>query len=54
MFPKSGMRTAQARQADAVWLASLLEWTDVATRPDVEVKAALESWVPEYQPRPQQ
>jgi FlaA1/EpsC-like NDP-sugar epimerase len=51
--PHPKLRIAQARQADAAWLASLLEWTDVATKPDNEVKTALECWVPEYQPRPQ-
>ena len=52
--PHPKLRIAQARQADAAWLEKLLEWTDVATMPDAEVKAALEVWVPEYQPRSQQ
>ena len=51
--PHQKLRIAQARQADAALLASLLEWTNVATKPDAEVKSALETWVPEYQPRPQ-
>ncbi|MFA6920239.1 MAG: nucleoside-diphosphate sugar epimerase/dehydratase [Gallionella sp.] len=51
--PHPKLRIAQARQADAAWLEKLLEWTAVATMPDKEVKTALESWVPEYQPNPQ-
>ncbi len=45
------LRIAQAMGADEAWLAKLLAWTDVATMPDVDVKTALESWVPEYQPQ---
>lgn len=45
------LRIAKARQADGEWLNKLLEWTDAATMPDVDVKTALESWVPEYQPQ---
>lgn len=52
--PHPKLRIAQARQADSVWLAKLLVWTDVATMADEEVKAALEGWVPEYQRNPQQ
>jgi FlaA1/EpsC-like NDP-sugar epimerase len=52
--PHPKLRIAKARLADAAWLEQLLAWTDVATKPDVEVKSALEVWVPEYQPqRPQ-
>jgi len=51
--PHPKLRIAQARQADAAWLEKLLDWTDAATMPDAEVKEALESWLPEYQPRPQ-
>ena len=52
--PHSKLRIAKARQADAAWLEKLLVWADVATKSDVEVKSALEVWVPEYQPqRPQ-
>jgi len=52
--PHPKLRIAQARQADAAWLEKLLEWTEAATKPDDQVKDALESWLPEYQPRPQQ
>lgn len=51
--PHPKLRIAQALQADAAWLEKLLEWTDVATMPDAEVKSALEVWVPEYQPQRQ-
>lgn len=50
--PHPKLRIAQARQVDALWLETLLAWTDVATMPDEQVKAALESWVPEYQRNP--
>ncbi len=49
--PHPKLRIAQARQADAAWLDKLLAWTEVATMPDENVKTALESWVPEYQPQ---
>ncbi len=49
--PHPKLRIAKGRQADAAWLEKLLEWTEVATMPDAEVKTALEVWVPEYQPR---
>ncbi|MFA6970090.1 MAG: nucleoside-diphosphate sugar epimerase/dehydratase [Gallionella sp.] len=52
--PHPKLRIAQARQADAAWLEKLLEWTGDATMADAQVKSALESWVPEYQPSPQQ
>jgi len=45
------LRIAQARLADAAWLERLLAWTEVAIKPDSEVKSALEVWVPEYQPQ---
>ncbi|MDO8349930.1 MAG: nucleoside-diphosphate sugar epimerase/dehydratase [Gallionella sp.] len=48
--PHPKLRIAQARAADAAWLEELLKWTDVATMPDAAVKAALEEWLPEYQP----
>ncbi|MDO8343855.1 MAG: nucleoside-diphosphate sugar epimerase/dehydratase [Cellvibrio sp.] len=51
--PHPKLRIAKARQADTAWLEKLLEWTDVATMPDAEVKTALEGWVPEYQPNGQ-
>ncbi len=54
MTPHPKLRIAQARQADSAWLEKLLEWTDVATMPDAQVKTALKSWVPEYQPNPEQ
>ncbi len=50
--PHPKLRIAQARKADAVWLASLLEWIEVAPQPDIEVRKALEVWLPEYQPNP--
>ena len=49
--PHPKLRIAQARKADSAWLEKLLEWTDDATMPDVEVKTALQCWVPEYQPQ---
>jgi FlaA1/EpsC-like NDP-sugar epimerase len=54
MTPHPKLRIAKARQADSAWLEKLLEWTDVATMPDAQVKTALKSWVPEYQPYPEQ
>lgn len=48
--PHPKLRIAQARQIDAAWLASLLEWTGSTTMPDEEVRAALQGWVPEYTP----
>ena len=51
--PHPKLRIARARQADAAWLATLLEWTAAETMPDAQVKAALAGWVPEYQPNPQ-
>ncbi|MDD5611790.1 MAG: nucleoside-diphosphate sugar epimerase/dehydratase [Gallionella sp.] len=48
--PHPKLRIAQARQADAAWLAQLLVWTHAQTMPDRQVKTALQEWVPEYQP----
>jgi len=52
--PHPKLRIAQARQADAAWLEKLLEWAELTTMPDEQVRAALQDWVPEYQPNPQQ
>jgi FlaA1/EpsC-like NDP-sugar epimerase len=51
--PHPKLRIAQARQADAVWLAQLLDWVSANARSDDEVRAALTGWVPEYQANPQ-
>jgi FlaA1/EpsC-like NDP-sugar epimerase len=51
--PHPKLRIAQARQADAVWLAKLLDWVSANARSDDEVRAALTGWVPEYQANPQ-
>jgi FlaA1/EpsC-like NDP-sugar epimerase len=51
--PHPKLRIAQARRADAEWLARLLEWVNATTMPDDMVRAALRQWVPEYQPGPQ-
>jgi len=48
--PHPKLRIAQARQADAAWLAKLLEWTSATAMPDEQVRAALRDWVPEYRP----
>ncbi len=48
--PHPKLRIAQARQADAAWLEKLLEWTESTTMPDEQVRAALQDWVPEYEP----
>ena len=50
--PHSKLRIAQARQADAAWLAQLLEWVAVTVMADDAVRATLPQWVPEYQPNP--
>ena len=50
--PHSKLRIAQARQADAAWLETLLEWTAAPAMPDQQVRTALRDWVPEYQPNP--
>ena len=52
--PHPKLRIAQARAADAAWLEELLAWSAVSTMPDVQVKAALQQWLPEYQPDPSQ
>ena len=51
--PHPKLRIAQARDADAAWLARLLEWVSVTIMADDEVRAALTQWVPEYQPNVQ-
>lgn len=48
--PHPKLRIAQARTADAEWLARLLIWTDASTMNDEDVRAALKAWVPEYAP----
>ncbi len=50
--PHPKLRIAQARQADAAWLEKLLGWTSAPVMPDEQVRAALQDWVPEYQPNP--
>ena len=50
LTPHPKLRIAQARQADATWLEKLLGWTESTTMPDEQVRAALQDWVPEYQP----
>jgi len=47
--PHPKLRIAQARQADAAWLAQLLNWVSEDQRNDDEVRTALTRWVPEYQ-----
>ncbi|MDO8464057.1 MAG: nucleoside-diphosphate sugar epimerase/dehydratase [Gallionella sp.] len=54
LTPHPKLRIAQARKADAIWLAKLLEWAGSTTMDDENVRAALQCWVPEYQPNPQQ
>ena len=48
--PHPKLRIAQARQADAAWLAQLLKWVSATIMEDDAVRAALIRWVPEYQP----
>ncbi len=48
--PHPKLRIAQARQADAAWLAQMLEWATATTMADDEVRANLPRWVAEYQP----
>ncbi len=50
--PHPKLRIAQARQADAAWLAQLLEWVSATVMGDDAVRTALTQWVPEYQPNP--
>jgi len=50
--PHPKLRIAQARQANAAWLAQLLNWVSADRRGDDEVRAALIRWVPEYQATP--
>jgi len=46
--PHPKLRIAQARHADAEWLARLLDWVGATTMPDEAVRVALKQWVPEY------
>ncbi len=48
--PHPKLRIARARQADAAWLAQLLDWVSATVMGDDAVRAALTRWVPEYQP----
>ena len=48
--PHPKLRIAQARQADAVWLAKLLGWVAHPVQDDATVRQALKQWVPEYMP----
>ncbi|MDP1995799.1 MAG: polysaccharide biosynthesis protein, partial [Gallionella sp.] len=50
LTPHPKLRIAKARQADAAWLEKLLGWAESAAMPDEQVRAALQDWVPEYQP----
>ncbi len=52
LTPHPKLRIAKARQADAAWLEKLLGWAESAAMPDEQVRAALQDWVPEYQPNP--
>ena len=48
--PHPKLRIAQARQADAAWLARLLEWASATVMADEAVRMALTQWMPEYRP----
>ena len=48
--PHPKLRIAQARQADAAWLARLMEWVSAMVMTDGAVREALAQWVPEYHP----
>jgi len=48
--PHPKLRIAQARQADAAWLARLMEWVSAMVMKDGAVREALAQWVPEYHP----
>jgi FlaA1/EpsC-like NDP-sugar epimerase len=48
--PHPKLRIARARQADAAWLARLLEWVSATAKSDDAVREALTQWVPEYRP----
>jgi FlaA1/EpsC-like NDP-sugar epimerase len=48
--PHPKLRIAQAQLADEAWLKQLLDWTSAKSMPDEEVRTALKSWLPEYQP----
>jgi len=45
------LRIAQARSADARWLANLLEWlSNIPHLQETQIKQDLQRWVEEYQP----
>ncbi len=48
--PHPKLRIAQARQADAAWMAQLLEWVSAPVMADDAVRKGLAQWVPEYRP----
>lgn len=48
--PHPKLFIAQAQQSDAAWLARLLEWAGAETKSDLQVRAELLTWLPEYQP----
>ncbi|MEQ1589966.1 MAG: nucleoside-diphosphate sugar epimerase/dehydratase [Gallionella sp.] len=50
--PHPKLRIAQAQLAEEAWLKQLLEWASITSMPDEEVRTALKSWLPEYQPTP--
>jgi FlaA1/EpsC-like NDP-sugar epimerase len=48
--PHPKLRIAQARQADAAWLAQLMAWVSTTVMADDDVRAGLIQWLPEYRP----
>ncbi len=50
LTPHPKLRIAKAQQADAAWLEKLLGWVESTSMSDEQVRAALQEWVPEYQP----
>ncbi len=49
--PHPKLRVAQARAADAAWLAACMAWLDGnGLHDEATVKRQLKAWVPEYQP----
>ena len=49
--PHPKLRIAQARDAaNEAWLMEILNWVNIKTMPDDEVRASLIKWLPEYQP----
>jgi len=49
--PHPKLRVAQARAADAAWLAACMAWLDAnGLHDEATVKRQLKAWVPEYQP----